>query len=137
MTNSATRDDILSALKLGWARRCPRCGKGSAFSGYLRIRDQCGSCGEELHHHRADDAPAYLTMVVAGLVTVPLIWFVEARFRPPIVLHFIAWPILATILSLLLLPRFKGAVLALQWVLRMHGFEARRSAAPPGRTRRR
>ena len=106
------------------------------FSGYLRVRDRCGTCGEALNHHRADDAPAYLTMVAVGILIVPVVWFAEARFRPPVLMHIVVWPLLGVVLSVLLLPRIKGAVVALQWVLGMHGFEAQRNRESPEAGRR-
>jgi len=54
------------AMLRGWKRRCPNCGTGPLFKGYLAVRDDCAVCGQELHHHRADDGPAYLTILVVG-----------------------------------------------------------------------
>ncbi len=131
------RVSIPIALGRGWRRTCPCCGEGAAFAGFLRIRERCAVCGEALHHHRADDAPAYLAMLVTGLVVVPALWLVEVGYRPPLVLHFVLWPLAGTALSLYLLPRFKGAVLGVQWVLRMHGFEKRSDGRSPGPEERR
>ncbi|MEJ2035830.1 MAG: DUF983 domain-containing protein [Maritimibacter sp.] len=50
----------------GWRRRCPSCGTGPIMKGYLTVRDTCTVCGEELHHHRADDGPAYLLPRLKG-----------------------------------------------------------------------
>ncbi len=128
---------IATVLRHGWNRRCPCCGTGAALSGYLRIRDNCSACGEALHHHRADDAPAYLTMLATGMIVVPAIWFVEAQFRPALSMHFLVWITLGTAISLILLPRFKAMVLALQWILGMHGFETQREELPTDREGRR
>jgi len=112
------------ALLRGWHRRCPNCGKGALMSGYLTVRDTCPSCGEVLHHQRADDGPAYLTILIVGHLMAPMLLFVFTTWRPdPMVLAgmFTA----ATVgLSLFLLPRLKGAMVALQWAKRMHGFAA-------------
>lgn len=93
------------------------------FGGYLQVRHQCAACGEELHHHRADDMPAWVTILVVGHVLIAGLVTVETVWAPPIWVHWSAWPALTLLLSLLLLPRIKGAVVALQWALRMHGFE--------------
>jgi uncharacterized protein (DUF983 family) len=119
------RDDdraLGPALRLGWRRRCPACGAGALLDGYLRVRDACPVCGEALHHHRADDGPAYLTILVVGHLMAPALLFAFVEFRPdPMVLASLFSG--ATVaLSLLLLPRFKGAIVAYQWSRRMHGF---------------
>jgi uncharacterized protein (DUF983 family) len=110
------------ALRLGWRRRCPACGAGALLNGYLRVRDACPACGEALHHHRADDGPAYLTILVVGHVMAPALLFAYATFRPdPLVLASLL-SVATVALSLVLLPRFKGAIVAYQWSRRMHGF---------------
>lgn len=110
------------ALLRGLACRCPACGKGRLFSSYLKVAPTCANCGEELHHHRADDAPPYFTMVIVGHILVAGLLAVEKAFSPPTWVHMVTWLPLAMILILLLLPAVKGAVVAVQWALRMHGF---------------
>lgn len=110
------------ALLRGFRRRCPNCGRGHIFDGYLKIRDQCPSCRETLSHHRADDGPAYLTILVVGHLMAPLIHVAFTRFRPePLVLATV-FTIGCVALSLYLLPRMKGMVVGFQWARRMHGF---------------
>ena len=75
-------------------------------------------------------------MVATVTLVVPALCFVEVTWRPPLTLHFIAWPLLCAAISLILLPRVKGAVLALQWALRIHGFVGRRNAKPTVAERR-
>ncbi|MEN6544308.1 DUF983 domain-containing protein, partial [Parvibaculum sp.] len=84
--------------------------------------DECPHCGEALHHHRADDAPPYFTMLIVGHIIVPIILAVEVEYGPPVWIQMTIWPLLTAALSLLLLPRIKGAVVGLQWAQRMHGF---------------
>lgn len=110
------------ALFKGWRRRCPNCGEGRLFVGYTRAHDHCGHCGEALHHHRADDMPPYLTILIVGHLLVPLVLLVEQIYAPAVWIHFTAWIPLTLLLSLYLLPRLKGAVIGLQWANRMHGF---------------
>jgi uncharacterized protein (DUF983 family) len=83
----------------------------------------CSVCGEELHHHRADDAPPYFVMLIVGHIVVGAALGVEVAFAPDLRLQMIFWPLLALLLSLWLLPRVKGALIGLQWALRMHGFD--------------
>ena len=67
------------AVRKGWARRCPACGTGSMMSGFLKVADSCPDCGEAFHHHRADDGPAYLTILIVGHLMAPalLITFIN------------------------------------------------------------
>ena len=112
------------ALRRGWARRCPACGGGPLLEGYLGVRARCAACGEAMHHHRADDLPAWATMVIVGHVVAFLLLTVESSLRPPLWMHYAVWPALTLAMSLWLLPRIKGAVVGMQWAWRMHGFGA-------------
>ncbi len=114
---------LLPALLRGWKRRCPNCGGGPMMRGYLTVRTTCPACGEELHHHRADDLPAWMTILIVGHVLAFLLLNVEFALRPPLWVHWAIWPAMTVGLSLWLLPRIKGSVVAMQWAWRMHGFE--------------
>ena len=59
------------ALVKGFRCRCPKCGEGKLLHGYLKVNDSCGNCGQELFHHRADDGPAYLTILFVGHLAGP------------------------------------------------------------------
>lgn len=125
-TPPAHADDrpLRPALLRGWRRRCPNCGKGKMLSGYLSVHDHCSVCGEVFHHHRADDGPAYATVLIVGHLLVPTLLIVFVRYRPePLVLAAL-FSGLAVALSLFLLPCLKGMFIALQWAKRMHGFGA-------------
>ncbi|MEI4486997.1 DUF983 domain-containing protein [Frigidibacter sp. MR17.14] len=110
------------ALRRGWRRRCPRCGSGPMFSGYLKVRDACPVCGLDLHHHRADDGPAYLTILIVGHILAPVLLGVYTAFRPEPLVMASGLAVGTVALSLWLLPRLKGGLVALQWAKRMHGF---------------
>jgi uncharacterized protein (DUF983 family) len=114
--------DIKTSMLRGWLQKCPACGKGALYGKYLKVSDACPTCGEELHHQRADDAPPYFTMVVVGHVVVGGVLVLEQTYAPPSWVHLTLWLPLTVILSLALLPRVKGALIGLQWALRMHGF---------------
>jgi uncharacterized protein (DUF983 family) len=126
---AAPRRDARHAIGQGLRGKCPACGSGRMFRAYLKVEEACPNCGEELHHHRADDAPPYFTIFVVGHVIGTLMLLAE-EFWPdaPIWAHALVWPTLTIILSLWLLPLFKGALIAYQWALRMHGFETARGA---------
>jgi len=119
----ARRRHVPTAILRGAAMRCPACGRGRAFDSYLKVADRCSRCDEELHHHRADDAPPYFTIFLVGHLLVPLVLIVEMAWRPAIMTHMFLWLPLAVLMTLVLLPAVKGAILGLQWALRMHGFE--------------
>jgi uncharacterized protein (DUF983 family) len=110
------------ALLRGWRRRCPNCGSGPMLQGYLTVRETCPVCAEPLHHQRADDGPAYLTILIVGHVMAPLILIAFTKLRPDPLVLAAAFSVGTVALSLFLLPRLKGALVALQWAKRMHGF---------------
>jgi uncharacterized protein (DUF983 family) len=114
---------LVPAMARGALCRCPNCGKGRLFDGYLTVRHECAVCGEELYHHRADDAPPYFTILIVGHIIVSLVLAVEIEFAPPLWLHALLWIPLTISLSLALLRPIKGAVVGLQWALYMHGFD--------------
>ena len=107
----------------GLRGRCPACGEGRMFRKFLKVADNCPKCGEELHHHRADDFPAYLDIVIVGHVLIPIVLAVETEYAPPILLSMTVWPLIALAATLGLLQPIKGGVVAMQWFLGMHGFE--------------
>jgi uncharacterized protein (DUF983 family) len=113
---------VRPALLRGWRRRCPNCGAGPMMRGYLTVRDTCPVCAEALHHHRADDGPAYLTILIVGHILAPVLLFVFTTWRPEPLLLAVIFSVGTVALSLYLLPRLKGALVALQWAKRMHGF---------------
>ncbi|MGB8277692.1 MAG: DUF983 domain-containing protein [Methylovirgula sp.] len=127
----AKRDrDAWQAVKRGLAGKCPNCGKGKMFYRYLKVNDRCPKCGEELFHHRADDAPPYLTILVVGHIIGSGMLIVESIAPDlPLIYHMTIWPALTLGLCLTLLPMFKGGLIAHQWALRMHGFETAGAAA--------
>ncbi|MGB8622010.1 MAG: DUF983 domain-containing protein [Paracoccaceae bacterium] len=122
-TENAERD-VGPAMRRGWRRRCPKCGAGPMLRGYLKVRDTCPVCDEELHHQRADDGPAYLTILIVGHLMAPFIIWAYATFRPDPLVLATTLSIGCTALSLYLLPRLKGLLVAFQWAKRMHGFGA-------------
>ncbi|SLN71801.1 hypothetical protein PSM7751_03878 [Pseudooceanicola marinus] len=132
MTTSETRE-MKPAILRGLRHRCPACGEGQLFARYLKVKDTCSECGEELHHHRADDGPAYLTILIVGHVMGFALHGLFGYMRDdPLMLALVLCTI-ATGLALLMLPRMKGLVVGYQWAKEMHGFgksQASRSALP-------
>lgn len=113
----------------GLGKRCPQCGKGRLFAGYVKITPKCAQCGLDLSGHEADDAPPYVTIMVVGHVAIPAALAVKQLYDPPIWLQFAIWGPAILIATFWMLPIAKGALIGLQWANRMHGF-SRASAAP-------
>ncbi len=114
---------VFQAMIRGSRGRCPNCGEGKLFRRYLKVADHCPVCHEALHYHRADDAPPYFTILIAGHLLVPLLIASEVLLRPPLWVHAAIWAPVTIGLCLALLPVVKGAIVGLQWALYMHGFD--------------
>ncbi|MBW7837110.1 MAG: DUF983 domain-containing protein [Sphingomonadales bacterium] len=113
------------ALGRGLRRRCPHCGQGNAFAGYLKLRPACASCGAALGEIRADDAPPYFTILTVGHIVVPAMLLTEQLAHPPVALHMALWPALTAALTLAFLPCIKGAVVGVMWATGITGDERR------------
>jgi uncharacterized protein (DUF983 family) len=122
---------VWPAIGRGLAGRCPHCGEGRLFSGFLRTVDKCESCGEDMHHHRADDLPPYLTIIIVGHLIVPIVLLVEQNYHPAVWLQLSVWLPLTLVMTLALLRPLKGAVVGMQWANRMHGFGDHRDDPDP------
>jgi uncharacterized protein (DUF983 family) len=110
---------LLTAAWRGLHRRCPRCGDGAAFAGYLKVAPHCRSCGVDLGSYRADDAPPYVTIFIVGHLIVPAMLLLEQNAHPAAWVHMALWLPLTLALTLGLLPLVKGALLGVQWALRV------------------
>jgi len=122
-TGTVEKRDVWTALKRGFRGRCPRCGQGKLFRAFLKVDDHCSVCQLDFTPHRADDLPAYLVIVIVGHIVVPTILWIETDYSPSVPLQLSIYLPLTLILSLALLQPVKGAVVAIQWALRMHGFD--------------
>ncbi len=125
-----TARDPRTAMWRGWRGLCPACGEGRLMAGYLTVCDACPACGTELHHHRADDGPAWATILIAGKILAPLMLFVFVTWRPEAWMMALGFSVAFAAFSLLLLPRLKGVFVGLQWAKRMHGFGRLPGLAP-------
>ena len=119
----AAKRDLWTAFKRGLRGRCPRCGQGKLFRSFLKVADHCEACGLDFTPHRADDLPAYLVIIIVGHIVVPLALYIETNYAPPMALQLSVYLSLTLFGSLALLQPVKGAVVGVQWALRMHGFD--------------
>jgi uncharacterized protein (DUF983 family) len=131
-TVQAEKRDLWTAMKRGFRCRCPRCGEGKLFRAFLKTANNCSACGLDFTPHRADDLPAYLVIAIVGHIVVPAALLIETDYSPPVWLQLAIYLPLTALMSLALLQPVKGAVVGLQWALRMHGFDhkAPRGVAP-------
>jgi uncharacterized protein (DUF983 family) len=114
----------LDAVMKGFRCRCPNCGQGKLFGRYLKPVDECAACHEKLDGHRSDDLPPYVTIFAVGHLIVPFILMNEMSANPwPLWVHFTFWVPLTLILTLVLMQPVKGAIIGMQWGLRLHGFD--------------
>ena len=101
---------------------CPRCGNGKLFGKWLKVNPQCSECGQELHHERAQDFPPYIVIMIVGHVVVTALMIAEANTDWSLTTHLLVWIPVTIVMSLLLMQPVKGAVVGLQWALKMFGF---------------
>ena len=106
---------MASPVSAGLHCRCPHCGRGRLFSGYLKVVEKCEACGYALGALDTGDGPAVFVMFLVLLITVPLVFAVWAIFEPPAWVHAVLWPVVVSGLSLWLLPPAKGIMLALTY----------------------
>lgn len=107
----AQTSPILTGLKC----RCPRCGRGKLFAGYLKVAPACVVCGLDLKFADSGDGPAVFVIFLVAPIVIVLALLVGALFNPPPYVHLMLWIPATLVLSLLLLPPFKGVLVALQY----------------------
>jgi uncharacterized protein (DUF983 family) len=104
-----------SPFSIGLACKCPRCGQGSLFAGFLTVAERCTVCGLDLKKADSADGPAVFIIFILGFLVVPLALWVESRFAPPMWLHMAIWPPVILGGALGLLRPMKGVMIALQY----------------------
>lgn len=102
-------------VKAGLSGRCPRCGEGRLFSGFLTVGKRCGVCGLDYGFADAGDGPAVFVILIIGFIVVGLALWMEISLNPPLVVHFLIWIPLAVVLCLTALRLMKGVLITLQY----------------------
>lgn len=102
-------------VSAGLGGRCPRCGEGRLFSGFLTVGRGCSNCGLDYGFADAGDGPAVFVILIIGFIVVGLALWMEVSFNPPLWLHFLLWIPLTLVLSLVSLRLIKGLLIALQY----------------------
>ena len=114
-----------SALASGLRCRCPACGEGALFEGFLTVRPRCPVCGVDLSAQDSGDGPVAFIILIAGGIVVALALLTEVRYAPPVWLHLLLWLPLTMVLVLALMRPFKALLIALQYQHRRHDFNER------------
>ncbi len=114
---SATKDQptILTSALRGLACRCPRCGKGRLYAGFLDLRPNCASCGLDYTFIDTGDGPAIFIIMIAGAIVVGSALIVEVKYQPPYWLHAVLWLPLILATTLVPLRSMKSLLIALQF----------------------
>lgn len=108
-------DTVYGAILRGLACRCPRCGKGRLFAGFLTPQPRCEACGLEYGFADSGDGPAVFIMFFAGFIVVAAALVTEAVFHPPYWVHAVLWVPLILIVTLGPLRPMKGVMISLQY----------------------
>jgi uncharacterized protein (DUF983 family) len=122
-SSNAQAASVLTGMKRGVLHRCPNCGEGRLYTRYLKVDIDCEVCGHDLARYPADDGPAYFTILIIGhlfvapLLLFPFIW----KMSPVLVVPLTVLPLAG--LTLLLLPRVKGAVIGALWAIALRRAE--------------
>lgn len=104
-----------SPLSTGLACKCPRCGQGPLFDGFLKVAEACKVCGLDLSKQDSGDGPAVFIIFILGMIVVPLALLLEANFAPPMWVHIAIWPVVILAGALAMLRPMKGVMIALQF----------------------
>ena len=110
-----SRHPAISPYAAGLRGRCPRCGEGRLFDGYLELAPRCERCDLDFSFADSGDGPAVFVVLIAGFAVVGSAVLVEAAWRPPYWLHAVLWLPMLLILTLGLLRPLKGLLVALQY----------------------
>lgn len=116
---AAAKSPLMSAL----AGRCPRCGQGRLFCGFLAVSERCDHCGLDLTAQDAGDGPVAFVILLAGFIVVGFALMVEIQYQWPIWRHLLVWLPLAALLAIGLVRPFKAALIGLQFKYRAHDFD--------------
>jgi uncharacterized protein (DUF983 family) len=114
---SANRHDLgtVDPARAGLLGRCPRCGEGRLFSGFLTVAPRCKNCDLDYAFIGSGDGPAVFVILIIGFVVCGLALWVEVAFNPPLWVHLLLWLPLILALALPLLRALKGLMIALQY----------------------
>jgi uncharacterized protein (DUF983 family) len=105
----------VSPISAGLRCRCPNCGEGQLFRGFLKFKDRCDACEADLTIADVGDGASFFVMWIALIIVVPAAMVFELLASPPTWIHFILWPPITIVVCMFLLRPFKATLFALQW----------------------
>jgi uncharacterized protein (DUF983 family) len=105
----------VSVFYAGFMGRCPRCGEGPLFDGYIRIAPACTGCGLSFEGNDTGDGPAFFIMLPLSLLTAGLALVIDLAYSPPIWVHAVLWPTFIALVVGLSLRPVKAIMVALQY----------------------
>lgn len=111
----ATLPTLTQSAMRGLACRCPRCGRGKLYTGFLTLRPNCDACGLDYAFMDSGDGPAIFIMLIAGAIVVACALIVEVKYQPPLWLHAVLWLPLILVTTLWPLRAMKSLLIALQF----------------------
>ena len=118
----------VSPFRRGFTGRCPRCGEGALYDGFLDVADRCTACGLDYSGQNSGDGSAFFIIMFVGFIVVGLALVLEVMFAPPVWLHMVLWLPLSLGLSLAMMRPAKGILIALQYRHKVH-FESDRDSS--------
>jgi uncharacterized protein (DUF983 family) len=110
-----TMPTVTESAMRGIACRCPRCGRGKLYAGFLTLAPRCDACGLDYAFIDAGDGPAIFIIMIAGAIVVACALIVEVKYQPPFWLHAVLWLPLIAATTLLPLRAMKSLLIALQF----------------------
>ncbi len=114
MSNTVNKKQI---IKRGFFNTCPKCGVGKILHGYITPYDACSHCAQDFNVLRADDGPAWLTVLITGHLTMPFVFFMLEWNLDKLWLEILLPCLLIVGLSAIILPRAKGVFMAIIWMM--------------------
>jgi uncharacterized protein (DUF983 family) len=105
----------LDPIPTGLSGRCPRCGEGKMFKGFITVADKCEHCGLDYKFADAGDGPAIFVMLIAGFIIVGAALWLEVRYEPPIWVYVAVFLPLTLVVCLGMLRPLKGVLVSLQY----------------------
>ena len=115
MSDDNTPGPAVEPIAAGLKGRCPRCGQGRLFAGFLAVGKECEVCGLDYSFADAADGPAIFVMLIIGFIVVGLALWMEVSINPPLWVHFLLWIPLTLVLCLPALRLIKGVLITLQY----------------------
>jgi uncharacterized protein (DUF983 family) len=115
MTKGEAERAQVSPFAAGLAGRCPRCGRGPLFQGFIAPAPRCASCGLDYSFADSGDGPAVFIALIGGFIVLGAALWTEIVYEPPFWLHMVLFLPLTVIVCLGLLRPFKGVLIALQY----------------------